>query len=216
MEFDFTPDSSSLVIPKNVYRPIVKCPHCQSVYVDNIRCESCGKSLNESTIGDPFSTRSFYSLKEKYLGQLNYFEKRWPIFENKNNSNARSYKRNLIKRFKDINRALNSDRLINQKNRQLFFIEIKDIVDELIEYRVNFFELKNCIFDDLEEGLLGGEMINYFKEKMFVNERPQNILQFFNNYKIGYLLSLKLICYFIIFVTIAIYTSIKFKYLLSN
>ena len=87
LEFDSTSVTKPL-IPQSAYKPIKRCPNCQSVYLTDISCEDCGRSLLYHPIGEPFSAKSLYGFKERYYSNFSKIVKYYPFFENKISSSA--------------------------------------------------------------------------------------------------------------------------------
>ncbi len=124
-------------IPEKAYKPIKRCPNCQSVYLTDTNCEACGRSLLYHPIGEPFGPKSLYGFKERYYESFSTVVKYFPVFENKNAPHARSYVRKLLKRFDDLLFAFGDDETISSQNRRLFYVETMEMMDELLRYGVH-------------------------------------------------------------------------------
>lgn len=136
-------------IPENVYRPIKRCPNCQSVYLTDDKCEACGRSLHFHPVGEPFGAKSLYGIKERYHQTLPTFVRYYPLFENKRDARAQSYCRHLNNRFSHLVSALSSNDIIANEQRRFFYVELMELMDELLRYG----ESKFIIRSKLEEGL---------------------------------------------------------------
>lgn len=136
MSHDFIPHSESLRIPADAYRPARRCRFCHSVFIGDNSCESCGRSIHYHPVGEPFSFKSYYGIKEQYINSLNSFLRFFPYFENYKSQAAQSYVRKLSKRFSDLLSAFNSPDIILPEQEIFFVAESKKIIDELILYGV--------------------------------------------------------------------------------
>ncbi len=121
-------------IPSDVYKPIKRCPQCQSVYLTETHCEACGRSLHYHPVGKPFSGKSMYGIKERYIKSLSSFVRAYPFFEDVDSKEALSLKKQLFKRFDDLLLAFNEEGSIPNENRRFFYVEILGIMDALYDY----------------------------------------------------------------------------------
>lgn len=122
--------------PLNVYKPVKRCPNCQSVYLTDTSCEACGRSLLYHPIGEPFSAKSLYGFKERYYEGLPYLVRCFPVLENKSTPESKSYTRKLLKRFDDLLSAFGESETINSNDRRFFYVETLELIDELLRYGV--------------------------------------------------------------------------------
>ena len=67
MDYDFRINQEALRIPSTAYQPIKRCQFCQSVFITDKACESCGRSMTYHLIGEPFGVKSYYGIKERYV-----------------------------------------------------------------------------------------------------------------------------------------------------
>lgn len=162
MNYDFKTSAESLQIPQSAYKPVKRCPYCQSVYLTDSLCEACGRSLLYHPIGEPFGPKSFYGIKERYLESQHAFYRFFPQFEDKNSRYANSYKRNLSKRFTDLLEAFNSDEPMVKENRKLFYAESMGIIDEMLRYNVSP-QLIQTVLEDNDASLVGRELLFYLQ-----------------------------------------------------
>lgn len=162
MDYDFKTNTDSLRIPVEAYKPIQRCRYCQSVFIDELVCESCGRSMLYHPVGDPFGPKSFYGIKQRYVESFHAFNRFFPQFENHQSAPARSYVRNLSKRFSDLISAFNTPEMIASKDRKLFYVESIELIDELLRYKTH----PQIIFSLLEENdnsLVGQELLLYLQ-----------------------------------------------------
>lgn len=162
MDYDFNTSSETLRIPKEAYRPVKRCPYCQSVFITEKSCEACGRSLLYHPIGIPFGPKSYYGLKERYIENQNALVRFFPQFEDKNSKLANSYVRNLSKRFTDLISAFNSSELISANERKLFYVESIEIIDELLRYNVAP-HLVQSLLEENDGSLIGQELLLYLQ-----------------------------------------------------
>lgn len=211
MDLDFRPDENSLYIPKEVYRPKKRCPFCQSYFITDQSCESCGRVLSFNLIGEPFAYKSFYGLKERYINQLGFWIKLFPFFEEKDSSLAKSYKRNLIKRLKDLLLGLSSIEMINDRDRVLFFIEAKYIAHELLEYG----EIKSDIIRLLDNEIGDQLLVSHLAQSISAINEPVNPLKHWPlrllDYRLGGVVRFELLVKFCITWAVILFTALKFK-----
>ncbi|GAB4010377.1 MAG: hypothetical protein Fur0010_02910 [Bdellovibrio sp.] len=107
------------------------CPSCSSVFITEKECESCGLQFKVDTLGEPYSDKSFYGIREKFL-------KEWPIAVRTGwtNLNPKSpevfrYKRFLEHRMGQLMNYFFNDFDASKEKRKLFLIELEDLVLEL-------------------------------------------------------------------------------------
>lgn len=131
-----TADTSRPVIPQDVYKKIKRCPSCQSIYLSDSKCEACGRSLLYHPIGDPFSAKSLYGFKERYYASFSQFVKFFPFFENKTGPLALTYSRQLLKRFDDLLIAFGAPGTITNESRRFYYVEMLELIDELLRYGI--------------------------------------------------------------------------------
>lgn len=163
----FTPAVDALVIPKEAYRPIQKCPFCKSVYLTDTHCEACGRSLQYDPVGEPFGAKSFFAIKERYIENFDVLTLFYPNFENKNSAEAKAYGRKLQKRLIDLldyfqyrEAFYDEDSL---QERKLFYIEAKFIIEELISYDVAMNHLLD-ILEQKAEGVILTDLVNFTRQ----------------------------------------------------
>ena len=153
-------------IPETAYRPIKRCPNCQSVYLSDSKCEACGRTLNYHPIGEPFSSKSLYGLKERFYATLPYLVQVFPLFENKKDARALSYKRHLKKRFNDLLMALSENESVLPGERRFFYVELLELIDELLRYGEPSSILRAKIEEELgfSGALITQDLVNYLDQ----------------------------------------------------
>ncbi len=168
------------LIPQSAYRPIKRCPNCQSVYLTDTSCEACGRSLLYHPIGEPFSAKSLYGFKERYYSSFPLIVKFFPFFENKLSIKALAYSRHLLKRFDDLLLAFVKPEAISNNNRRFYYVEILELIDELLRYGADPLVLEQKIEVHLMEtgSLLSQKIIEYIHESKLENTltKPWNIM----------------------------------------
>lgn len=201
-----------LLIPVDAYKDFKRCPHCQSVFIDDQKCDACGVNLNYSRVGDAYGTRSFYGIKEKYVDTLSTLAKIYPIFEDKNSNVAFAYTRHLTKRFALLIDAFSKDEIKEQESKRLFYLELKDLMFEMLEYgkdaKLIAFQIENSLMET--HSLLAQELLNYLGQNKSVKNK--NLLGKLVDVEI-YFLSVKFWLFAIIFTSVFILAGIGAKYL---
>lgn len=182
MDYDFTIGQDSLRVPATEYRPIKRCQFCQSVFLNEKACEACGRSLHYHLIGEPFGAKSFYGIKERYVESLDILNRFFPIFENKKSPLAKSYLRKLEKRFLDLVSAFNSEGVIVNENRKLYYVESIELINELLRYDVNPALLQSLLFDN-DSSLVGQDLLLYLAGNDTVNKAEQPWIESFFGYR---------------------------------
>lgn len=162
MDYDFETISQSLRIPASAYKAAIRCRYCQSVYINENVCESCGRSMRYHPIGEPFSPKSFYGIKERYIESFQPFHRFFPQFENKQSAEAKSYVRKLSKRFSDLISAFNSSEFFQAEQRQFFYIESMELIDELLRYETHP-QILESLLEENDNSLVGQELIHYLQ-----------------------------------------------------
>ena len=170
----FSPElnqKSRPVIPENVYKQIKRCPSCQSVFLTDTSCEACGRSLLFHPIGSPFSAKSLYGFKERYYASFPFYIKYFPFFEDKTSASASTYIRYLERRFDDLLNAFGNQNTIETTNRRFFYVEMMELIDELLRYGTNSILLQSKIENKILElgPLLNQELLLYLNESKTQN-----------------------------------------------
>jgi len=121
-----------LKIDPSVYQKTKKCPFCHSVFINKSWCESCGRNLEFNLLGEPFSSKSYYFLKEEYIKTFYFLYRLFPNFENIKSAECLDYQKKLFKRFKNLVDSFDSPNIMSTSDRPLFYFETKNIIAELI------------------------------------------------------------------------------------
>ena len=143
MNYNFE-NESQLCIPKNAYRPYKRCEFCQSVYLTDNLCESCGRSVRYDLIGDPFGHKSFYGIKERYIQALPAPVRLYPFLENIKSPEAKALIRQLQKRLGDL------AHILEHEQKKLFDIEALEIMNELLFYSVSVDTIRSYLGHNFE------------------------------------------------------------------
>jgi hypothetical protein len=173
MDYDFQSAPDTLRIPIDAFQPVKRCPFCYSVFINELTCETCSRSMLYHPIGVPFEAKSFYGIKERYVLSLNIFFRLFPQFENHQSILAKSYVRKLSKRLSDLIAAFNSTDLIALEHRSLFCIESKMLIDELLSYGVSS-QVMQVLLEENDSSLIGQELLYYLQQSnhLLSAERP--------------------------------------------
>jgi hypothetical protein len=215
MDYDFQIGPDALRIPTTAYKPVKRCPFCQSVFIDENSCDACGRSMHYHLIGAPFSPKSFYGIKERYIESLNVFNRFFPQFENKKSIEALSYVRKLSKRFADLVSAFNSTELMATSERKLFYIESMELIDELLRYGTASQALE-LLLEENDNSSLGRELLYYVKQSSIsiVEERSWiiNLL----NYRLWGLVRVEYFLKVVLVSATVITMAVKYKEIISS
>lgn len=173
--FDLEVDSTHVsrpAIPQSAYKPIKRCPNCQSVYLTDTSCEACGRSLLYHPIGEAFSAKSLYGFKERYYASFSPFVKLFPFFENKRGPVAKTYSRQLLKRFDDLLAAFGTPGAISNESRRFYYVEMLELMDELLRYGIGPVMLQQKVEGRIMETgpLLSQKIIEYLQESKLKNK----------------------------------------------
>jgi hypothetical protein len=211
---EMTKDPAGLrpAIPESAYRPVKRCPNCQSVYLTDTNCEACGRSLLYHPIGEPFSAKSLYGFKERYAEALPTIVKYCPVFEDKNSNLAKSYLRNLTKRFDDLLEAFGIPDAISSDNRRFFYVEMLELMDELLRFGVIPFILQQKFEARIMETgpLLTQEFLLYLAESQKENDIGPTLKDVIFEHRVGgmrveYILKVALITATVLIVAVSYY-----------
>lgn len=200
------------LIPQSAYRPVKRCPNCSSVYLTDDTCEACGRNLFYHPIGEPFGPQSLYGLKERFYHSLPYAVRLFPLFENRKNSKAQSYLRHLNRRFQNLLDALAGDSLNSPVNRRLFYVEIMELMDELIRYGEPFSHIQQKIEEEFgfKNMLMTSELISYLQDSALNTRSNQHWVEILLGYRIWGFLKLENAFKFLLISAAAITAAITF------
>ncbi len=215
MDYDFQTPSETLRIPASAYRPIKRCSYCQSVFINEKNCESCGRSMLYHPVGEPFGAKSFYGIKERYIESMHLFNRLFPQFENKKSSTAQSYVRKLSKRFSDLITAFNSPEIIASEQRKLFYIESLELVDELLRYDVNP-QLIQSLLEENDNSLVGQELFYSLAHSANQVEAEKSWIKNLLNYQLWGLIKLEYFLKVIIISATVVTMAVKYKEIISS
>lgn len=186
--FDLEVDSNAVsrpAIPQSAYKPIKRCPNCQSVYLTDTNCEACGRSLLYHPIGEPFSAKSLYGFKERYYASFPVITKYFPFFENKVGPEAKTYSRQLLKRFDDLLEAFGTPGAITNEKRRFFYVEMLELMDELLRYGIGPVMLQQKVEGRIMETgpLLTQKILEYLTETQKENKLSKPWSELFLNHR---------------------------------
>jgi hypothetical protein len=187
--FDLEVDNNAVsrpAIPQSAYRPIKRCPNCQSVYLTDTNCEACGRSLSYHPIGAPFSAKSLYGFKERYYASFPVITKYFPFFENKTAPQAKAYIRQLLKRFDDLLGAFGTPGAITNEGRRFFYVEFLELTDELLRYGIGPVVLQQKVEGRIMETgpLLSQKILEYLTETQKENKPTMPWTVLFLNHRL--------------------------------
>lgn len=215
MNYDFNANTESLLIPKSAYRPVKRCPYCQSVYITDKLCEACGRSMQYHPIGEPFGPKSYYGIKERYIESQHTFYRFFPVFEDKDSNLANSYKRNLSKRFSDLISAFNTDEAIVKDNRKLFYAESMEIIDELLRYNIPVI-IMQTLLEENDNSLVGQELLFYLQNSNEQKMNSKKWQQEFLDYKLWGVLRLEFFLKIFLVAATIVFVAVKYKEFISS
>ncbi|MBC7430271.1 MAG: hypothetical protein H7336_16780 [Bacteriovorax sp.] len=215
---EITPESRP-AIPSSAYKPVKRCPSCLSVFLTDTSCEACGRSLLYHPVGDPFSSKSLYGFKERYYTSFPLYMKYLPVFEDKTSAAAKSYIRQLVKRFDDLINAFGMENTIIAANRRYFYVEVMELIDELLRYGTRPLVIQQKIENKmLETGpLLTQELLLYLTESKKENYLTKPWGQSLMDHRIGgmrveYILKVVLITATIVAIAVNYYEIISSQF----
>lgn len=173
--FDLEVDNTLVsrpAIPQSAYKPAKRCQNCQSVYLTDTSCEACGRSLLYHPIGEPFSAKSLYGFKERYYASFSPIVKLFPVFENKSGPVAKTYSRQLLKRFDDLLIAFGTPGSISNEGRRFYYVEMLELMDELLRYGIGPVVLQHKVEGRISETgpLLSQKILEYLQESKLENK----------------------------------------------
>jgi len=214
MNYDFQTLPDVIKVPQSAYRPIKRCQNCQSVFINEKNCESCGRSLEYHLIGELFSAKSYYGIKERYVENQNKLLYFFPIFENKNSASARSYVRNLSKRFSDLLTAFNSNNIIRPHQRKIFYAESIEIINELLRYSFDS-QLIDSLLAENDNSKIGQELLFYLHQESHQIEAESSWAKTILEYRVFGILRINFILKSFITVATICLLAVSYKNIIS-
>jgi hypothetical protein len=163
-------NQNNKVIPTGKEVPSVQtCPQCESFFIDDKECESCGFQFDTIKVGAPFSEKSFYYYFEEYWDGVPIRCKLWPlVFKTSKRADYSRYQQKNLRRFHLICQYLSLPSK-NYEDRNLYFIELKLIMEKLVD---GFFD------EHVLEGIakLKGAVLNHLslEYSILINERKKS------------------------------------------
>jgi len=167
---------------------IKRCTQCQSIFIENNVCESCGFMMDFCPLGKPLGEKSFYYMKDEYWGSLNPIVQNYPKLERKMSRNYRKYQRSLFHRYKKLLDYFYSLKDQNDLEMKLYLIELRDIIRECFQYQIseemifNYLERKENNFN-VEEGTFIYEQVAKWinLEKSSISKSRVSLVDFIYN-----------------------------------
>jgi len=205
----FSLTENPLIIPSGVHKKPIQCPHCESFFVENNRCEDCGKQAQFSLLGEPLGPKSFYALKERYLDSLVGIVQLFNSLESKQSKEALNYKRQLYKRCELLMMEFRDQQIQGEKNKRLFYLELKNVIEELVCFEHSVEDLDLKIVNTLSETNpnMAQELVYHLYDAFRSYEmREKNIVQ-------RYFGSNRLFQFFVIFSLTAISLSLAYAFI---
>ncbi|MBT3586935.1 MAG: hypothetical protein HN509_18635 [Halobacteriovoraceae bacterium] len=106
---------------------IFSCPHCQSVFVTENQCESCGYQFKVDRLGEPYGNRSFFNM---FSYQADPYYWLSPGRKSKDKAARSHYLRQLFFRLSKIFDYLFGEIEADLIKRKHFLFEAKEIINE--------------------------------------------------------------------------------------
>lgn len=163
---------------------IKRCQQCNSVFIDNGVCESCGYKLNFDFLGDPLGEKSFYSIRENYWESLGPITKLHEDLEHLDSPNFNRYKRKLLMRYNVLLDYFYNREEYRSEDRNLYLQEFTDLIIELVKYDVNEEELWKNVEDGTELQALYQKIHDSIKYGREVKEKSPSLILSLLDYKV--------------------------------
>jgi hypothetical protein len=194
MQLNIDPRTGSSSFLQKPQRDIQRCPQCESVFLDNNECESCGYQLGFDFLGDPLGEKSFYTIRESYWENLGPISKLHEDFEALDLKKFKRYQRKLLFRYNVLLDYLYDKSEFRLNDRNLYLQEFTDLIIELVRYGVSESELwqkqdtdtgdnhLHAMYEKIQEAILQGN-----KEKEQSSSFVLSVLnyKFFGSIRLG-------------------------------
>ncbi|PIK14962.1 hypothetical protein [Halobacteriovorax sp. JY17] len=141
MEVQIDPRKGNSNFLHTPIKEIQRCHQCDSVFIDNGECETCGYQLNFDFLGDPLGEKSFYSIRESYWENLGPLTRLHGDLEHFDPLNFSRYKRKMFMRYNILLDYFYNRSEYRVEDRNLYLQEFTDLIIELIKYGVSEDEL---------------------------------------------------------------------------
>lgn len=127
--FQRTPHITPRPLQHKVLNDVQTCPKCNSVFIVEEECESCGFQFKTNYLGNPLDEKSFYTLQENYILNIKkaYFSSTIKEIREK-------YLRAVWHRF-DI--LVEHFPIPEDENFNFFSFELKSVIDELLNHKID-------------------------------------------------------------------------------
>lgn len=137
MEVQIDPRKGNSNFLHTPIKEIQRCKQCDSVFIDNGECETCGYQLNYDFLGDPLGEKSFYTIRETYWENLGPLTRLHGDLEHFDSPNFSRYKRKMLMRYNILLDYFYNKDEYRDADRNLYLQEFTDLIIELIKYDVN-------------------------------------------------------------------------------
>lgn len=123
--------SSHFALTGESVAPVKRCPKCQSVFITDFHCESCGLQFDLDRIEDPLGEKSYFAIKERMILKSSLFGFYVPWLEMVHKKEARS---NYFYRLKALIEELctHEDDFRESDTRRIYLLELGLLVGELV------------------------------------------------------------------------------------
>lgn len=206
MDIEFLNDvkNHSHLHTKDIY--FEKCPKCSSFSFLNNECQNCNYDANVSLIGVVLGERSFYTLKENLYNSLSDFEKKHPhLF--REDSKYKHFLNKVKLRYNDLLDYLYAKENQKSKDRPIFLQELRDIIIELYDAKVD----ENDIWHPLRDIDRQSSLFNRIREVVLEVKSAQRKSHSFSlDYKFAGILSLSALMFGLMTISIFMCLSLAF------
>jgi hypothetical protein len=122
--------STQFALSRESLSPVQRCPKCESVFITDSECESCGLQFELDRLQDPFGERSFFRIKERTIEKSKAFGLYLPWLGHLQKNKARSeYFYRLRALLEEL--CLSADDYTETETRRLYILELGLLVEEL-------------------------------------------------------------------------------------
>lgn len=183
-----------------------KCPKCQGFSFTNSKCQNCNYDAKISLIGEVLGDKSFYSMKESLYNSVSDFEKRHQkLF--REDIKFKQFINKVKLRYNDLLDYLYSEESLNSPDRAIYLHELRDVIIELYDAKVDESEIWHPLKDIDKESSLFNKIREVVLE---VKNKESHKLSLSLNYKFAGILSLNLLIFILMTVSIFICLSLAF------
>ncbi len=131
----------------------LSCPHCGSFFLSDTHCESCQKRRDYNPLGELLGPKSFYSLKEEYLEDLNFFESNFEFVEKKLFKTKKNrFIRKMILRHNDLIEYFSKKKEDFSLEDTIYRFELQSIIQDV--FRLTPFHAKTILEGNFHNSLI--------------------------------------------------------------